>query len=82
MPHNVAYGHNGFSSLPMINTGGPTSPGMSSGGIPSPGLVNSPPPPSLQVQNVDVFVFLPQTSKKQTNVLWSVQKLTVKEEIS
>ena len=49
MPHNVAYGQNGFNSPPMINIGGPTSPGMSSGGMPSPGSVHSPPPPGLQV---------------------------------
>ncbi len=49
MPHNVAYGANGFNSPPMINTGGPTSPGMSSGGIPSPGSVHSPAPSGMQV---------------------------------
>ena len=54
MPHNVAYGQNGFNSPPMINTGGPTSPGMSSGGIPSPGSVHSPSPPVMQVR-----LFLP-----------------------
>jgi hypothetical protein len=52
MPHNVAYGQNGFNSPPMINTAGPASPGMSSGGIPSPGSVHSPPTPGLQVRNV------------------------------
>jgi len=31
MPHNVAYGLNGFNSPPMINTAGPSSPSMSSG---------------------------------------------------
>ena len=41
MPHNVSYGQHGFNSPPMINTGGPQSPGMSSGGIPSPGSVHS-----------------------------------------
>jgi hypothetical protein len=55
MPHNVAYGQNGFNSPPMINIGGPTSPGMSSGGMPSPGSVHSPPPPGLQV--IKQFLF-------------------------
>ena len=41
MPLNVSYGQHGFNSPPMINTGGPQSPGMSSGGIPSPGSVHS-----------------------------------------
>ena len=51
MPHNVAYGQNGFNSPPMINTCGPQSPGMSSGGMPSPGSLHSPTSSGLQVPN-------------------------------
>ncbi len=65
MPHNVAYGANGFNAPPMINTGGPTSPGMSSGGIPSPGSVHSPAPSGMQVLTANMRPFTPTAPPSQ-----------------